>query len=337
MSAATDVHRTTLLNAWLGNQGFDLQSLIALTGDASFRRYFRIQRDNRSYVVMDAPPAHEKPQAFYDLAKTLANHSIHTPQIHDVNLDEGWLVIDDFGDQLLSHVIDTPDALPRYQQAIHLAATLLQIPVDKTLPAFDAAMQLTELKLFCDWFIETHLGYTISHAEYALLTQSYEQIIQRLLRQPQVFVHRDFHCRNLMILPKTLGVIDFQDAVTGPYTYDLVSLLKDAYTSYAYQQSDIFTTLFWDAMPTELRNRLTYQQYLDDIRWTGIQRHLKVIGIFARLYRRDGKSTYLNDIPLVFRYLMDALEKTPELSQLYNWLEKKILPHYQQQLNLIHA
>ena len=157
------------------------------------------------------------------------------------------------------------------------------------------------------------------------------------MRQPQVFVHRDFHCRNLMILPKTLGVIDFQDAVTGPYTYDLVSLLKDAYTSYAYQQSDIFTTLFWDAMPTELRNRLTYQQYLDDIRWTGIQRHLKVIGIFARLYRRDGKSTYLNDIPLVFRYLMDALEKTPELSQLYNWLEKKILPHYQQQLNLIHA
>lgn len=318
---------------WLIRQGFDAEKLQPLMGDASFRHYFRIIQNGQSYIVMDAPPDKEKPQAFYDLTGYLREYGVHTPQVYHADLKQGWLVIEDFGQVLLSQVIATPQVLSRYQQAVDIAAHLLQMPLPPhiRLPAFDAAKQLTELQLFSDWFIQTHLEYVLNAEEEALLAQSYALIIEKLVMQPQVLVHRDFHCRNLMVLDKGLGVIDFQDAVIGPYAYDFVSLLKDAYTDYAYQQSDLFCELLWDKMPMMIKKDLTYQQFLDDVHWTGIQRHLKVIGIFSRLYRRDGKSSYLHDIPLVFNYLMDALGETPELDSLYQWIKQTILPRYQQQ------
>lgn len=339
MSTLVDSHRTHALKAWLTTQCFDPTQLQALSGDASFRHYFRITRDTQTYIVMDAPPEKEKPQAFYDITTYMHERGIHTPKVYYASLTEGWLVIEDFGHTLLSQVIDTAEALPRYQQAIAVATQLLSMPLpaDITLPAFDASMQLAELKLFSDWFITQHLTRSIVPSEVELLSRSYQLIIDKLLTQPQVFVHRDFHCRNLMILNHGLGVIDFQDAVTGPYTYDLVSLIKDAYTDYAYQQHDVLTTLFWDKIPETIKKQLSHQQYLEDIRWTGIQRHLKVIGIFARLYRRDGKAAYLNEIPRVFRYLLDALEETPELSDFYRWLQHDIVPHYQQQNHAVNV
>jgi aminoglycoside/choline kinase family phosphotransferase len=339
MSTSPDTHRVDALKAWLAVQGFDPNLLKPLNGDASFRHYFRIARDAAHYIVMDAPPEKEKPQAFYDITAYLRENGIHTPRVYQADLEHGWLVIDDFGHTLLSQVIGTPDALPRYQQAIRIATQLLQLPLptQMKLPAFDAPMQLAELQLFNEWFLTKHLTKTIALNEAEILSQSYQLIIDKLLAQPQVFVHRDFHCRNLMILKDDLGVIDFQDAVVGPYTYDLVSLIKDAYTDYAYQQSDILTTLFWNNLPEAIKIQLSHQQYLEDIRWTGIQRHLKVIGIFARLYRRDGKAAYLNDIPRVFHYLLDALSETPELHDLYQWLQQDVMVHYQQYTKKIPA
>lgn len=339
MATSADTHRVEALKTWLATQGFEPHLLTPLTGDASFRHYFRIKRDAIHYIVMDAPPEKEKPQAFYDITCYLREHGIHTPRVYQADLAHGWLVIDDFGQTLLSQVIGTTEALPCYQQAIGIATELLRLPLTPAikLPAFDASMQLNELQLFSEWFLTKHLTKTLTMKEAELLSQSYQLIIDKLLTQPQVFVHRDFHCRNLMVLRDGLGVIDFQDAVTGPYTYDLVSLIKDAYTDYAYQQQAPLTSLFWDTMPDIIKNQLSHQQYLDDIRWTGIQRHLKVIGIFARLYRRDGKAAYLNEVPRLFGYLLDALSETPELHDFYQWLQHDIVPHYQQHVSQVPA
>lgn len=336
---ATTIPNTRLdaLKHWLVEQGFDISTLSPLNGDASFRHYFRLQHVGQPYIVMDAPPDKEKPQAFYDLSLYLANHGIHTPSIFKADTTLGYMVLEDFGDQLLSQINTDEDKVSYYTQAIDIAAKFLQISTQSTktilhLPNFNHATQIVELNLFNDWFIKQYLARELSRQEQDLLSQSYHWIIDKLLSQPQVFVHRDFHCRNLMVLKDGLGVIDFQDAVIGPYTYDLVSLIKDAYTDFAYEQQTILLPHFWEQMPATIKEACPYPSFTSDLRLTGIQRHLKVIGIFARLYCRDGKAGYLADIPRVFKYLLQALEETPELSSLSQWLLHEIMPQYQQEL-----
>lgn len=288
---------------------------VAVAGDASFRRYFRVSDNGVSYIVMDAPPSHEDCALFVQVATAFAQAGLNVPEIIDMDLEDGYLLLSDFGDDTLQiSLMTNPTAwLPK------CLARLLTLQTQGgqhllELPEYDNELLLRELSLFPEWFVIELLAEKLTPSEESLLQDLNRLLIDSALTQPQVWVHRDYHCRNLMKTGEdNIGIIDFQDAVLGAVTYDLVSLLKDCYVRYP--KSTVAACL-QDYYIQLVGHELYYQDFEQFERafdFMGLQRHLKVLGIFARLSIRDGKPAYLNDLPLVFDYVFEVLQKYPEL------------------------
>lgn len=297
----------------------------ALAGDAGFRRYFRLNT-KPGLIAVDSPPTQENNLAYVSVAMALQTQGIRTPIIYAVDFTRGFLLLEDFGYELLQSLLNEDSLGEYYQQA---ESTLLEIqqtaPKAQTFPVYDAPRLYTEMALFGDWFLGKMLGISLDSDEISLLDTVFDVLIESAITQPQVVVHRDYHSRNLMLLSdKSLGVIDFQDAVLGPVTYDLVSLLKDCYVRWPAEQMRERAIIF--AAKSPHCDASGQQQFLRWFDLMGMQRHIKVMGIFARLALRDGKQSYLKDLPLVIRYSLEAAKVYPETAEFYDWFLRRVEP-----------
>ena len=327
--------RDASLRAWLdGAAGVPVGVLEPLAGDASFRRYLRLRTNRATFVVMDAPPDREDSRPFVHVAGLLRAAGVNVPEVHAADLDRGFLLLADLGDTSYLDRLDASSAAELYRDAFAaLVRMQCRVPAD-AVPPYDESRLAAELELFPEWFLGVHLGRPASRSERRVLDESFEGLIEAALAQPRVFVHRDYHSRNLMVHPRNPGVLDFQDAVTGPLLYDPVSLLRDAYVSWpderVYGWLDDYVDLAMDAglLPANRSGRDVRSRARRDFDLMGVQRHLKVAGIFARLWHRDGKNTYLGDIPLVLRYLLDVAATYPELEPLSHLFEKRGLDRH---------
>jgi aminoglycoside/choline kinase family phosphotransferase len=331
--------REALLAAWAAaaarQQGYGeaAPALQPVSGDASFRRYFRLHAPRAPLIAVDAPPDREDCRPFVAIARALRAGGLHAPAVVAADFDQGLMLLEDLGDRLLRPALDGDSADALYAQAMEELLRLQDV-VDTPgyrLPPYDRERLRNEMQLFPDWFLKVHLGMAPDAAMQAVLAVAFERILDDNLAQPQVFVHRDYHSRNLMLCDDgTLGIIDFQDAVTGPVTYDLVSLLRDAYVQWPAARVDGWVRDFAHRLRVERRidagvDDATFRRWFD---WMGAQRHLKVVGIFARLCHRDGKRGYLDDIPRVFAYLLQETGGYPELAELDALLRQRVLPAY---------
>jgi len=281
------------------------------SADASFRRYYRARTATASYIVMDAPPAHEDCQPFIHIARLFRTAGANTPEILAENLDEGFLLLTDFGNTTYLSVLNDQTADRLYGDA---NAQLVKIQIASrlgVLPDYDEALLRREIMLFPDWYLTRHLKLELSAAQRQVMDQTFAAILANNLAQPRVYVHRDWHSRNLMVTEAdNPGVLDFQDAVYGPITYDLASIYKDAYIRWDEDRVLDWLVRYWQvARQAGLPVVADFGDFYRDFEWMGIQRHIKVLGIFARLYHRDGKSGYLKDMPLVMDYLRRACER----------------------------
>jgi hypothetical protein len=319
------------LSNWLGaSLRLPVQSIQPLAGDASFRHYYRATLPNMSYIVMDAPPDKEDCKPFIAIDAEFIKAGVHAPAIIASNLTDGFLLLEDFGNTLLFAALNETSVDSLYRQAIHALIKLQSITSikDYQLPPFDAAHMQREMQLFTDWFVEKELNITLSGQERQLIQQTFTTIIQRIEAQPYTCVHRDYHSRNLMILADgDLGILDFQDAVWGPITYDLISLLKDCYI--VWPRTKVLELVgYYHHLATAhgMLHNQSLTAFIADFDWVGIQRHLKVIGIFSRLHLRDHKPGYLKDIPTAMKYLIEALELFDEFTDFCQWLKVRIIP-----------
>lgn len=317
------MERLTRLQAWV--ERVLPEPLLALTpasSDASFRRYFRAKTAAGSYIVMDAPPAHEDCRPYVRVARLFRAAGANTPEVLAEDLDEGFLLLTDFGNTTYLDALDASSADRLYRDA---NATLVRIQSASRageLPDYDAELLLRELRLFPDWYLARHVNYELSAEQRAALEDAFRRILANNLAQPRVYVHRDWHSRNLMVTEPNPGVLDFQDAVYGPITYDLVSLYKDAYIYWDEERVLDWVIRYWEAARAAgLPVHADFAAFYRDFEWMGVQRHIKVLGIFARLYHRDGKDGYLKDMPLVMHYLRRACARYGELAPLLRLLD----------------
>lgn len=333
--------REALLAAWAAagaiRHGYaaPAAALLPVSGDAGFRRYFRLQTARGPLLAVDAPPDLENLRPFVAIAAALRAGGLRVPLIIDVDFVQGLMLIEDFGDNLLRAALTDDTADDLYGLAMRELIRMQDLSSAPStmhghaLPPYDRFRLLTEMQLFHDWFLKVHLALTLNADEQRVLQNACEYIADDNLAQPVVFVHRDYHSRNLMLPGDgTLGIIDFQDAVTGPITYDLVSLLRDAYVVWPPQRVHAWILQFADQLRAERRLDANDEVFLRWFDWMGAQRHLKVIGIFARLFHRDGKAGYLNDIPRVFNYLLEEIAGYAGLMPLSALLHERILPAY---------
>jgi aminoglycoside/choline kinase family phosphotransferase len=320
--------RLSQLNHWLSiDCGINGYSIKPLFGDASFRRYFRVTlADGATRIAMDAPPPREDCRPFVDVSKRLEAAGVHAPHIHAEDLQQGFLLLEDLGDTLYLEKLNEDTAPRLYGDALGALSAMQACTKIDDLPHYDEKLLNMELELFREWLCQKHLGLTLSDDENRMLDQLFAMLVDNARQQPQHFVHRDYHSRNLMLVATHgPGVIDFQDAVIGPITYDLVSLLKDAYIRWPLEQVDSWVEGYCELaiqsglMPQE--DETKFQRWFDLM---GVQRHIKVAGIFARLYRRDGKEGYLDDIPLVLEYIMEMVARYPKLNALGVFINKRI-------------
>jgi len=318
--------RLEALSAWLRQDlNLKLERLSPASSDASFRRYFRATVGERDFIVMDAPPAHEDVRPFIKVAALLREAGVQAPKIHAQDLEQGFLLLCDFGNRpyLDSLNADTADAL--YGDALDSLARLKR-GVDISacgLPAYDEALLRREMDLCPEWFLAGLLGRPAGPAEQAVLANTWQILVDSALEQPKVCVHRDYHSRNLMITEaNNPGVIDFQDAVVGPVTYDLVSLLRDCYIVWPPARVENWVADYHRRLlDAGLAGESDPERFLRWFDLMGLQRHIKVLGIFARLKLRDGKPGYLRDIPRVMNYVVQACERHPELADFLAFLQ----------------
>ncbi len=305
----------------------------ALSGDAGFRRYFRLASTPPQLAVY-APPATENTRAFVAIAQYLRRFDLAAPEILAVDYDAGFLLVEDLGAELYLPHLTPGSAQELYAQAMQTLLQLQQVPVDPQIfPAYETAKLRSELELLPQWFIEQLLDYRLSRDEYGLLHGCFAKLEQAAGQQPKRIVHRDFHSRNLILrrdaagqlLPP--GLIDFQDAVIGPITYDLVSLLRDCYIHWPRAQVERWVQGYeQSARAAGIIPNLRAGEFLRWFDWMGLQRHMKVLGIFARLSLRDGKQGYLNDLPLVLAYTLSVARRYSEFRPLVAWFEQHLLP-----------
>jgi aminoglycoside/choline kinase family phosphotransferase len=314
------------LRDWLSRETpLDRFDIAPASADASFRRYFRVTTHDASFIAMDAPPEREDSHPFVEIDRLLEAHGVNVPHIHAVDLERGYLLLEDFGNRHFLSVLSDENVDALYDDALTTLLKIQQTPAT-TLPPYDRQLLWREMELFRDWFLDTHLGLRLDGAQHALLDSCFETLMRSALDQPQVFVHRDYHSRNLMVTSTdNPGVLDFQDAVAGAVTYDLVSLLRDAYIAWPRQRVEHWALDYRDrAVGTGILEAVDDRTFLRWFDLMGIQRQLKVIGIFARLNHRDGKPGYLDDIPRVLDYLLQAgrdHEETRPLCRLIDSLD----------------
>ncbi len=299
-------------------------TLRLISGDASFRKYYRAA--NRIWV--DAPPETEKNREFIDNAQALQRTNITAPVVHHSDLEQGFLCVSDLGDDALLSRLNDESVSAWYGKALQLLPLLTNIKLE--LPVFDAEFMARENSIFPEWLLEKHLQLTLSIAEKELLAETFALLTANNLQQPQVVMHRDFHSRNLMVLAdESLAVIDFQDMVLGPLTYDAVSLLKDCYCRWPDAVIEQGVTQAYQLYSESgILSDVSYAQFVQWLDLTGMQRHLKAAGIFTRLYHRDGKSGYLKDIPRTLGYVRDVAARYPQLAAFAAWLEQRVLPAF---------
>jgi len=328
-------------------------SLEMVSGDASFRRYFRAKVEGETWIAMDAPPDKENSSSFVAIAQYWLSQGIQVPTIHNYDLELGFLLLNDFGDDVLLASLfnkdpetkvaeanveenNVPERVPYnasgdhyYDLAMKALVAIQAIKPDSSysLPLYDVALLQCEMALFPDWLLEKKLGLTLNKQERTMLTQSFSMLAESALAQPQVPVHRDYHARNLMVLKDdSLGVIDFQDAVFGPVTYDLVSLLRDCYIVWPDEKVEQWCQQYYSLLESQGGLNYDWVQFKTWFDLMGLQRHLKAAGIFARLSLRDGKHCYLNDIPRTVDYLIRVSQGHVFLKDFHTFLVNKIQP-----------
>jgi aminoglycoside/choline kinase family phosphotransferase len=324
--------RLALIKEWLSRElRLSVQRVEPASNDASFRRYFRAFCDGATYVVMDAPADKEDVRPYLKVSALLESFGVHVPRVHASDVARGLVLLEDLGRTLYLERLrrgDDPEAL--YGAAF---ATLATIQVEgraacAELPPYNRAELAREMGLMPTWFLERHLGLALSAAEAELLRGAFEFLIGEALTQPQVFVHRDYHARNLMVVSeRSPGVIDFQDALCGPAGYDLVSLLKDCYIAWPRERVVRWVGQYRAAlMARGGEGGAGEGQFLRWFDLIGVQRHIKVLGIFCRLWYRDGKPGYLADLPLTLAYVREACTLYGELAPLGRFLAERVAP-----------
>jgi len=301
------------------------------SGDASFRCYFRVRNGATSFIVMDAPPKKEDSLPFIRVAGYLEAMRLNAPRVLDADLEQGFLLLTDLGDrQYLDELkSNSASADMLYADAIEALAAMQRRgeAYQDLLPPYDEELLRFELSLFHDWLCGTHLGIEFSEQDEVAWRRCCDLLVESALSQPQVFVHRDYHSRNLMLMSSNNpGILDFQDAVEGPLTYDLVSLLKDCYVSWPTTRVRDWAMDFYALLPEHVRERVNEDEFLRFFELMGAQRHLKAAGIFARLNHRDGKTGYIADIPRTLNYIVELAPRYEELGFVHRLIEEKVLP-----------
>ncbi|MCS5710115.1 phosphotransferase [Candidatus Berkiella aquae] len=315
---------------WIGESlGTTHFQITALKGDASFRTYYRIQAADKTYIAMLAPPEKEKTDEFVAIARYWESQGLCVPQILAWQQQAGFVLLSDFGDVLLLDTLNEQTVDMSYSLAMQSLLPLqMARPTDYRLPSFGATHVRQELSLFDEWFLGTLLNVVPTENEQQLLENTYHQLIQVVTEQPQVVIHRDYHSRNIMVLPNHhLGIIDFQDAMIGPITYDLVSLLKDCYIAWPLTRVHHWAHDFYNMLHKQKRIKdVSAEQFIEWFDCVGLQRHLKVLGIFSRLKFRDNKASYLHDIPRIMDYVLAITEQYSFLTEFDSWLKQSVLP-----------
>jgi len=318
--------RLSQLHEWIKEILGDIEySLSSVSGDASFRRYFRLITPQAQFIAVDSPPEKESNDAFVNVTHLLGAEGLPVPHIHYSSLDFGFFLLSDLGDDLLLNVLTTENSEELYQKSLN-ALILIQKTEAASLPIYNEKLLLQEMELFREWFLIKHLKLHINENDNTLLSDVFNVLIKNATDQPQVFVHRDYHSRNLMNIDgKHPGIIDHQDAVLGPVTYDLVSLLRDCYISWPEEKVKKLTIAFHKkALEQGIfkeENEQTFIQWFDLM---GIQRHLKAVGIFSRLNNRDNKPNYLDDIPRTLNYIKFVAGNYPETEKLAEFINSNV-------------
>ncbi len=320
----TTLNRETERLLWAQKALNDPQATLErASADASFRSYWRSFSDAQTWIVMDAPPDKEDIRPWLDIAQRLSKAGLHAPDIRAFDADLGFILMADLGNRLYLPELDEQSVDGLYRDAMQTILKMqLHVACDD-LPVYDESRLVTEMELMPEWFLQRHLAYTPECEEWDVIESAFRYLVSSAKMQPQVFVHRDYHSRNLLILEENNpGILDFQDAVKGPITYDLVSLLRDCYIAWPEERIDAWVENYrLDCVKAGLTNvdTATFKRGFDLM---GLQRHLKVLGIFCRLWYRDGKAGYLNDLPLVWQYTRDVGLRYPETAPLIQLLER---------------
>ena len=317
--------RRAAVESWLAAQLRGARfSLTPASVDASFRRYFRASLpDGRSYVVMDAPPEQEDCRPFVHVARLLRAAGVHAPEVHAEDLAQGFLLLADLGTQTYLQALNADNAARLLGEATDALLRWQLATRPGELPPYDEALLRREMNLFPEWYVSRHLGVELSNAQKAELEGIYRLLVKSALAQPAVYVHRDYMPRNLMVSEPNPGVLDFQDAVLGPITYDMVSLLRDAFVSWDEERVLDWSVRYWEkAKRAGLPVQTGFAEFWRAFEWMGLQRHLKVLGIFARINYRDGKPKYLEDAPRFIRYARAVSERYAALAPLARLLDE---------------
>jgi aminoglycoside/choline kinase family phosphotransferase len=321
--------RRSLVEEWVrGVLGIPDLGLAPASSDASFRRYWRVRHAGGSLIAMDAPPEHEDCARYVRIAGQLRAIGLNAPEVLAQDLGRGLLLIGDLGERPYLDALDAGSVERLYGDALGALAVLQACGPTEGLPAYDGPFLRREVGIFREWLLERHLSLFPTAEETAMLAAAADCLVDSALEQPQVYVHRDFHSRNLMVVPgHNPGVLDFQDAVVGPVTYDLVSLLRDCYivwpTARVEEWAFGYFALAVQSGVLDPGHEAGFLRWFDLM---GVQRHLKASGIFARLYRRDGKPGYLADIPRTLSYIEDVACRYPELDALGRFVRERVIP-----------
>jgi len=332
--------RAAELYRWLEVQtSLEFIDFERVSGDASFRRYFRLSHTKGTLIAVDAPPQYENNPAFVGVARAFKKNGLNVPEIIAADFEQGFMLISDLGDEQLLNQLNQENVDNWYQKSLQELIKLQQTVdfMDYSLPNYDRVLLMEEMDFMPEWFFHKHLGLQISTEEKNSLAALFERLCDLAISQPQVTTHLDYHSRNLMILgPQEIAIIDFQDAVVGAVSYDLISLIKDCYIKWPRQMVDGWMRDYHQMLVNaEVDNLPEIEEFIFLANAMALQRHIKVVGIFARLYQRDGKSQYLDDIPLTMEYILETCERYKEFNEFGNWLKQKVIPafnHKQQNL-----
>ncbi|MBR7799690.1 aminoglycoside phosphotransferase family protein [Undibacterium fentianense] len=330
INSPQDPQRLQDLKQWLSSlktPQLAVDTMRVASADASFRRYFRIDgqlnQESMSFIVMDAPQPQEDVKPFIQIANLFAQLHLTVPQVLAEDTERGFLLLSDLGSTMYSHVLNTDTAHKLYLDAIDSLVLLQSQSQADVLPEYDRDFLLRELMIFPEWYIQKHLGVNLTESQTASLQKVFDALLANIVAQPQVYVHRDFHSRNLMLMDKgNPGILDFQGALYGPITYDLVSLLRDAYVQWDEEMVLDWAIRYWEkARKAGLPVAPDIDSFYRDFEFMGLQRHLKILGIFARLAHRDGKQHYLDDMPTVLDYVRKTANRYKELVPLLRLLD----------------
>ena len=322
--------REQLIQTWITSVlNSDQFEINFLAGDASFRRYARIILNNKTFMLMDAPPEKEDCRPFVSIDEFFYRHGVRVPHIVAKDLENGFLLQEDFGDVLLSTLLDDQTVDANYAQSFKQLIQLQSIDGQNQFPAYSYEKLISEMDLLTDWLLPS-LKIQPTESEQALIKRTFAILANAALAQPQVIVHRDFHSRNLMILDGETeqGVIDFQDAVIGADTYDLISITRDAYVQWNAERVYGWFKVFYDLLPESAKEDRDFEQFKKDADLMAIQRHIKILGIFVRLFERDGKSGYLKDLPRVMWYLLEESKPYAELQPFMDFINARVMPAF---------